>query len=667
MQRHRGHAIGLLLLMIFATELVLSVHRQSLSWDEGDHIFAGYQSWKTADFGFNPEHPPLVKELATLPLLAMHLRTPAQKGLPFFKDEAYMDGRDLIYGNGGLPVANKIIFSARLMAGLLSLLMAALVYLAAFEMFGSPAAIFALALVVFEPNLIAHGAYVTTDMGITCFLFAAIYALYRFRDRPSWQRLCVLGLATGLALATKHSAVLLLPIALTLAAFELIRPPQQEQRLKVARQYGIAFSAAAIIGIALLWSTYGFRFSAHPGGGSMSPALAEYIQPLHGIEPRVYLLLSRFHILPESYIYGLADIRLLSVAGQSFPTYLLGQVHAHGVPYYFPIAFVVKSTLGFMLLLAVTAYAILSRRLRDRRIAFLILPPAVYLLVAVETGLNIGARHILPMYPFLAVLIAGGAMALWNTRPIWRYVTLLLLAFHVVSTTRCYPVYLAYSNEAFGGPTQTHRYLTDSNVDWGQQLLSVKSYIDQHGIKECWFGYFVQPSIDYHAYGIPCRQLPTADSMWTHQQVDVPPQISGTVFISAGTLTGYEFGSVVLSPFQSFMSAHPVDTIDNGVFVYSGTFDTHFASAFGFYTRAAALFTKEDRNGALAAAQQAVTIDPEVLQAQVLLGDVLASLHREAESRKAYDEALRITARMEPSAKEDWVRTLNKKKQTLHL
>ena len=234
MKNHRFHAAALCLLLVLIAELVISVKHQSLSWDEGDHIFAGYESWKKADFGFNPEHPPLVKELATLPLLAMHLKAPTPKGLPFFKDEAYFEGRDLIYDNGGIETANKIIFRARMFAAVLCVLMALLVYLAAFEIFGPLAALFSLALIVFEPNLIAHGAYVTTDMGITCFMFATIYALYRYREQPSRNRLLVLGLATGLALASKHSAVLLLPVTLALACFELLMPQPNRTRIMVA-------------------------------------------------------------------------------------------------------------------------------------------------------------------------------------------------------------------------------------------------------------------------------------------------------------------------------------------------------------------------------------------------------------------------------------------------
>ncbi|WP_446744988.1 ArnT family glycosyltransferase [Silvibacterium acidisoli] len=659
------HAFAALLILIFLGELIFSVHRQSLSWDEGDHIFAGYQSWKTGDFGINPEHPPLVKALATLPMLAMHLKTPPSKHLAFFKDEAYMDGRDLIYNNGGIETANRIIFRDRMMASIFSLVLAALVYLFTLEIFGPAAALFALAVVVFEPNLIAHGAYVTTDMAVTCGIFATIYALYRFRQHATLGRLAVLGIALGVALAVKHSATLLLPISLMILLAELVGPQQDSSRMQTVRQFAAAFIGAGALGILILWSTYHFRFSAHPNG-SMQPGLTEYMSSLHGIEPAVYGWLARWHILPESYLYGMVDIRVQSIAGQSFPTYLFGKVYAHGVPWYFPAAFLVKSTIGFMALLLIAAYAVIARRLDGwQRLVYLVVPPLVYLLIAIDTGLNIGARHILPMYPFLAVLIAGAAVALWRQHRAWAYVTAALLCFHIVSSVRSAPVYLAYSNEFFGGPAETHRYLTDSNVDWGQQLRSVKAYLDQHNIHDCWFGYFVQPSIDYHSYGIPCRQLPTADSMWTHQQVDAPATISGTVLISAATLTGYEFGSVVLSPFQPFMNLKPVAVIDDGVNVYQGTFDTRLSSAFGYFTRSTEALAAHDANGALAAAQQAVAIDPELLQGQVALGDALAALHRNAESAQAYDRALDIVQRMEPSARFDWTHTLQNKKKAV--
>ncbi len=654
-----GIAGAALLLLVLLGELTFSVRQQSLSWDEGDHLFAGYMSWKTADFGFNPEHPPLVKALAAVPLLAMHLKTPPPKGLPFFKDEAYFRGRDLIFDNGGEAVADKIIFRARMAAATLSLLLGLLVFLAGREMFGVGAALFGLALFVFEPNVVAHGAYVTTDMGVSCFLFASVYALYRYVKSPSWARLLLMGLAAGLALASKHSAVLLLPMVVALAAAEVFWPQEGVRRKQVALRLAGALIAASVIAIAVLWAFYGFRYAARPGGVRMRPSLAEYAQGLHGMEPRIYLALARWHILPESYLFGLVDIRRLS---GSFPTYIFGKVYAHGVWFYFPAAFVIKSTIGFMALLLLSAGAMAAGKLRARReLLFLAVPPAVYFMIAMGTGLDIGARHILPMYAFLSVLIGGAVVALAKSDRRWMYVAGVLLAWHIVSSARSYPDSIAYSNEFWGGPANTYKYLTDSNTDWGQQLKSVKTYLDQRGVKDCWFAYFVSPFIDYKAYGIPCRPLPTADTVWANDQIDTPPTITGTVLISASDVTGYEFGSNALNPYSHFEQLQPTAVIRHGVFVYDGTFDTRLASALGHVTRARKLMAAKQLPAALAEAQTAVQVDPDYLQAQMVLGDALAALGKRAEANAAYEKALQIAKRMEPGAEADWVPGIEKK------
>ncbi len=117
---------------------------------------------------------------------------------------------------------------------------------------------------------------------------------------------------------------------------------------------------------------------------------------------------------------------------------------------------------------------------------------------------------------------------------------------------------MAYSNEFWGGPSQTYKYLTDSNTDWAQQLLAVKRYTDEHGIKECWFAYFADPFLLPRDYGIPCKPLPTPDTYFTKVQRPVPVVIDGPVFLSAGTQTGFEYGSNALNPYRDFARLTPL-------------------------------------------------------------------------------------------------------------
>ena len=201
------------LLLVLFLQLAFSVHRNSITWDEDDHIFAGYMSWKHADFGLNPEHPPLVKLVAAIPLLNMPLNVPVLQDRTF-KHEAFGDGKDFLFKND----ADTMLFRARMAVSFFTLLLALLVFLAAQEMFGTAAGFIALALLAFDPNLLAHGALVGTDAGLSCFMFAAVYAFYRYVKVPSAWRLIVTGLATGLALAAKHTGILLFPMLLLLDA-----------------------------------------------------------------------------------------------------------------------------------------------------------------------------------------------------------------------------------------------------------------------------------------------------------------------------------------------------------------------------------------------------------------------------------------------------------------
>src|SRR5579871_1987396 len=334
-----------LLLLVFGLQIAFTVHQESLTWDEGDHIFAGYMMWKTHDYGLNPEHPPLMKLLGTLPLLGQPLTIPSDQHR-YFKTEAYMDGREMLFAKGP-EYAKMLTFRMRMANLTVAILLGLLVFLAAYEMFGVGAAFVALILLVFEPNVLAHGAFVTTDIGVSCFFFASIYAFYRYCKSPSIGRLLVAGLASGLALATKHSAVLLLPMLVTLAACEVVFRFRDEPRVKLGLKLIGSLAAIGAVALVVLWAFYGFRYNARPGNLRLDPTLVDYVKPLDPNEARGILQLAKLHILPESYLYGLADVRSMA---NGMPSYFFGNVYAHGIWYYFPTVLLIKSTIGFLVL-----------------------------------------------------------------------------------------------------------------------------------------------------------------------------------------------------------------------------------------------------------------------------------------------------------------------------
>ncbi len=633
--------IALALLLLFITEVGLSTRQQSPSWDEGDHIFSGYMNWKHGEYSLNPEHPPLVKLIATLPLLPLTLKTAPRQGR-YFKDEAYFGGHDLLFGNAPQYSADTLLFRVHMASLVFGVTLGLLLFLAGSEMFGPAAGLIALTLFVFDPTILTNAPFVTTDMGAACGYFATAYTFYRFTRRKTWLRALVCGVTLGLALTTKHSVLAVVPIVCLLALADFI-PSKQKAR---------AFTGLmAIFALALitLWAVYGFRYAMHPTGVQMD-SLASQISTLPTTSRVVIGFCARFHLLPESYLYGMADVQRV---GLFMPMFLLGQVHAHGVWYYFPVILSAKFTIGLLGLLALTVYAFATGKLKHRReIFFLVFPATCFLIAAMGSPLNIGVRHVLPLFPFAFALAAAGAAALLHQRRAFAYVIGALLLWNVVDSVRLFPNYMPYTNAFWGGPTKTHDYFSDSAVDWAQNLKYAKRYVDAHNIHQCSFAYFAAPFLLPSDYGIPCTLLPTLDTMG-EENIAVPPIVHGPILVSMGDLNGFEFGSRVRNPYQALFNRKPDAIIANSIAVFNGDFALPEAAALQYEHQTDANLRK-DPKAALLAAQTAVSLAPNGFDANLSLGDAQAANHNGAAARAAYATAAARLADMEPTAQQQW-------------
>ena len=644
------------LLLIQATLALTMVHRESLTFDEGDHMFAGYMMWKAGDYGLNPEHPPLAKLLASVPILADHLWVPPPMPGQFFKAEAYLNGRDWLARNDG--DRQHLVFEMRASAELLALGLCLFVFLAAREWFGDTAGLIALALVVFDPNVLAHSALVTTDIGVSCFFVAAIWTFYRFASRPTLIRLLLVGLATGLLLATKHSGILIGPLFVTLIAWEVLTAPGT-QRKRIALRLTGGFFAIVVLSVLVLWAFYGFRYSARPAGMAFSTSVAAYAEPLPHWESAIVVAVGRLHLLPESYLVGLVDVKLVSLA---YPAFLLGKVYQHGLWYYFPFVILIKTTLGLLLLIGLATFATVTGKLtRHRELFYALAPPVLYLAVAMMSGMNIGSRHLLPVYAFVIIFAAAAAATLAGRNRFWAILCSYLIVAHVASSLHVFPNEIAYANEAWGGPRNVHNLLSDSTVDWAQQLFQVKQWQDGHPDQECWFAYFARPVIDPAVYGIRCHALPTFDTQWSGGVGLVPPTINGAVLISAGDLSGCEWPSGQLNPYRSFQSRRPDFTIDDSVFVYQGTLAIPEISALASAQQSQGLLMRGLSGPALALAREAVATSPDNLITQTALGDAAAATGDKQTAKAAWQAALQIAQRLEPGAQSSYIPDLESK------
>jgi 4-amino-4-deoxy-L-arabinose transferase-like glycosyltransferase len=653
--------IAAVLLACLVLELSLAGRRQSQTFDEADHILAGYRYWMCSDFAANPEHPPMVKLVASFPLLFQHVRTPSPLcgyANPSTRKD-FVDGRTFLFSND----ANSILFQTRLSAALFTIMLGAVLFGSAYAMFGAGPALIALAIFVFEPNILAHGFLVTTDMGLTCCLYAAVYALYLYLEKKTKRRLVLAGILAGTVLGAKHSGVLIFPILLAVAVADLaIGQPhtsadkQQPIRKRIISP-AVALAFVGVIAYVTLWAFYGFRFAARLGAHLMAfPAVDPGRGSLLNALAAVFVGLLRVHFLPESYLYGFKHV--FGALHEGGPIFLFGTTYSTGRWFYFPAVFLVKSTLGFLLLLLLAAVALSFARNKNRRaLSMLVIPPLLFVALCFPSNLNVGIRHILPIYPFLIVLAAAGAWEFSKYRTV-RYVVAVLIALHVISSLASFPNYIPYSNEAFGGTKNTYKVLGESNVDWAQSLIAIGKYVQRNSIKDCWMAYLTSADPTYYQTG--CKFLPTA-AAWMSRDDMSGSTIEGTLLIGANELDE-TWG---MNPYAPFRKAAPTGGIGGSVLVFHGRFDLPLAFALSRMNLARSLSEQGRGAEAVDAARKAVAVAPDVFPPHAELARALCAANRKEEARVEYESAISLARSFYAAASQRGLAQLQKELRQL--
>jgi Dolichyl-phosphate-mannose-protein mannosyltransferase len=598
-----------------------ALRENSATYDETEYVPAAYVCLTRGDYRLSPEHPPLLKQLFGLSLLSLHPRVSADAERAF--DVALRDiDAQWIFGDRFLFKDNApepLLVRARLVVLALGAALVLLVFLWARDAFGLAGGILAATAAALDPNLLAHGTLATTDVGFTLFFVAALYAVRRTLTALSAPAVLGAAVAIAAAFAAKHTALLLVPLVLaaTLLRFWSSAPWPVGRRAAttVESARGRALVLLALLALWSLatwggiWAVYGFRYAATPDGqarlpiavwtgrirqlGILSDRLAAgepmpdatTLQTLMAATPpapaeRLITTAARHRLLPESYLSGLAFATAMAQIRRS---YLLGRISLTGFPGYFPFAFVVKTPLGTLLLLA-GAVALLGlaslRRVRPppdaqrRRDAWwLLLPPLVVMLAGMSSRLNIGFRHILPLVPFI-YLLAGyvpealARLAGRRTATLAVGAALLLLA---AETLVARPYFLPFFNVAAGGSRGGLRLLSDSNLDWGQGLPALRRWMTAHDVSTVNLSVF--GTADPAAYGLAF--VPIAGSY----ELTVPgageagyqprsPVLPGYVAISATNLQGTYLPPPMDRRYTFLRQKEPVAVVADSIYVY---------------------------------------------------------------------------------------------------
>ncbi|MFA4817631.1 MAG: glycosyltransferase family 39 protein [Parcubacteria group bacterium] len=504
---------------------VLNAKNDSAIFDETAHIGAAYSYVTQHEIRLNPEHPPLIKDLAGLPLLFLNLNFDANQPfwagtLPGKWDEGqWAAGRYLLYQASNNP--DKIIFWARFPIILLSLLLGFFIFKWGREIAGIQAGILALLFYAFDPNILGHNHFVTTDLGIAAFMVFSFYFYLKFIKYPAWKNVIFAGIFLGLLQLAKFSFITALPIfgLITILYPLAIKITAAEKsnfifRLKKLGEYigkGAVVFFASLVVVWIVYAANSFNMRqdtvARVIEANFSAASAESAKDIY-FNKFLHQLNANSLTRPlTEYGIGIGYVFRRVAGGNG--AYFMGQVSSTAFRAYFPTVFMIKEPVPLLFLMFGALFLALfkfgrtfvksfenfwkytarniSHYLRIHITEFsMVLFVFLYGYLSITGNLNIGFRHLFPILPFLYILTAKNISEFLKNRQTTRgklffsSAVFLLVAYLIVETVAVFPNYMSYFNESVGGPKNGYRFVTDSNADWGQDLKRLRSFLDDH-------------------------------------------------------------------------------------------------------------------------------------------------------------------------------------------
>jgi hypothetical protein len=452
---------------VMVLRLAVSVRIFSPTTDEPAHIGAAVSLIEAHKLIAPGGHPPLARLLAAIPLWLNGARLPQCRGQTAIgtDDLGYALGTQVLY-NSPTPTAT-LLARTRLVMLLFPAISLFYLYRLARWLAGPPAAAAAVAFFSFDPTLLGHGFWIGNDAAACAGYLAATYYAFLWLRKPTWPAAALAAAACGLAIATKFSCLFVIPAIALVALTEVSRWPKLIKQLPLM----------ALIAFLTLWATYFFNVGPLSDQAGLNPPA----QQDGAVDSQAQSLRQQWQRLPRwvrdtpipmpSFFLALARLSAHNRFGHL--AYLNGQVSSNGWWYYFPELLALKSPIGFLAALLISlGLFLLGRQWRDWRMRYVLLPPAVFLLAAMTSHIDIGIRYILPAIGFLYLLAA-----IQLARPGWGWLLACLVLCAAVETAAVHPDYLSYFNIAAGGPSRGDRFALDSNLDWNQDVYRLADWI----------------------------------------------------------------------------------------------------------------------------------------------------------------------------------------------
>jgi len=476
-----------MLLAFFVVSLVL-LSRKGLFIDDSMHMPAGYSYLLTHDYRLNQEHPPLIKLLSGLGLWELHLYFPfespgwQQAATPGDPEDGMVRIEEAFFESNAKQF-ERIAFYGRLPVLVIPLLLLLAAWWFTRQLFGPVPALISVFLLAMEPNIAGNAIVVQNDVAAALALLLFVIAVKKFVTDARVIGALALGGALGLGLVTKYSLVVLVPVSCVIVIacvmWRLIR--KRSSVGAVVLSSFVVFVTAYLILIAC----YAFHIDRIDANESSEIANWFYLSG-QTAEAFKRLLIWLPPLLPRYFVSGIDMVVQDSRDGR--PAFLLGQISDTGWWYYFPVAFALKTTIPFLLAsiggFVWAVYQVL--RCKCYAILYVVMPGVFYLALTMTSHLNIGVRHLLPMFPFAAIAGAGFVSAviecgLKRSRGLGVAVAAVALVPCLVIAVSAFPNYLTYFSPLAGGAARGWQMLSDSNVETGQEVKPLARYLKDHG------------------------------------------------------------------------------------------------------------------------------------------------------------------------------------------
>lgn len=575
------------LLALYYVMALSAAAQKSMTFDELAHLTGGYTYWAFNDYRLHPENGNWPQRLAALPAVLSGAPFPSLAQPAWTGSNVYVLGDQFLYFSGN--DAGALLARGRAVMALVGAALGALVFAWGTRLVSPLGGWVSLVLFVFSPTLLAHGPLVTSDVTAALFFTAAVGMLWTAMHRVTAATVAGSAVLVAGCLLSKVSGPILVPIVLAMLTVRLIdgrpivvalrrTPIEYERRTRQLIVLLGVLAACGFVAWALVWASYGFRYSAFAAATTGKETFLGNAPDLPGVVGWFLSIARRFHLLPEAYIYAAAITVQYSAERAAF---LNGQFSTSGWWWYFPYAFAVKTTIAGLIagLLAIAALVVrwngteTGTSWQQRAWASiyagtpLLALVIIYFGFALTTNLNIGHRHLLPIYPALYIL--AGAAAFWmqplfearqtaqrhsgrrRRKPraagseqhgasgwprVTAFATLLVLGWHVVESLAIRPDYLAYFNQFAGGPSQGYRHLADSSLDWGQDLPALRRWLESQGLRGnqtegVYLSYFGTARPEY--YGV---RATTLAGFVDHKPPQPPLPLGGGIYCISATV-----------------------------------------------------------------------------------------------------------------------------------